>query len=237
MTELSFHFPGEHLDAVIKALMQLPAHLKPQQFGYSEGIKNDKDMVADEKRFHAFLRKAASGFFLYLENTVYSFRINKSGEFTVDADGINAEEASILLRHLGPVGASFAYAADSAERKHRNRLIKNAEYGIHEAWVGRDWRRYIPGLYWLTLIPQSLADQHGVLLGELKKAAVEAEEIAPKLWLLRFFDAPENWQVNAERLDEICSTTKGMFSITPVRTIFEKTTTFLGAAAVLREWS
>lgn len=236
MIEASFHFPNERLDATIKALLQLPKQIRPKQFSYNEGAKKDKDTVDDEKRFSTFLQKAASGFFLYAENAIYSFRITKSTEFVLDIEGINAQESITLLRSVGAVGASFAYAADGAERKHRNRLVKNAGYGVHEAWVGRDWRHYIPGVYWLTLIPEALAEQHGAPLNKLKEAATEIEEIEPKLWLMRFYDSPENWRANEKRLDEICASTPGVFYIAPVRSLFEKTTTFLGAAAVLQEW-
>lgn len=236
MIEASFYFPNERLDAVIEALSRLTERLKPTQFGHDEGVKNAKDLVADGKRFRAFLEKSASGFFLYAESAIYSFGITKTIEVTIYVDGIDAQEAEVLLRALGPIGVTFAYAADDAERKHRNRLVKKASYGIDEAWVGRDWRRYIPGVYWLTLIPESLAEQHGTPLDELKKAAVSADEISPKLWLMRFYDAPENWQTAKDRLDEVCARTIGVFSITAVRPLFEKTTTFFGTSTVLHEW-
>lgn len=236
MIEVCFHFPIERFEAVIDAILLLPDQLKPLRFGHDEGVKKAKDVVADGERFRSFLGKSASGFFLYGEHAVYSFRITKSVDFVMDVEGVNAEQATALLRALGPAGVSFAYASDSAERDHRNRLVKEASYGVHEAWVGRDWKRNIPGLYWSILVPEALAERHGTPLDQLKAAAEDVEEVTSRLWLMRFYDFPGNWQSHAERLDKLCAFVPGVFSIEPVRARFEATSTFMEATAVLQEW-
>ncbi|MGH8049592.1 MAG: hypothetical protein ACREPB_02920 [Arenimonas sp.] len=236
MIEACFYFPNNCLDTVIETLLQLPDKIRPSRFSHDEGVKKAKDLIADSERFHAFLKKATSGFFLHGEHSVYSFRIAKSIEFVLDIDGISEDDAGSLLRCLGPLGVSFAYAAEGSERKHRNRVIKNASYGTHEAWVGRDWRRYIPGIYWSILVPVTLAETVGVPLDQLKQAAKQTEEISPGIWLMRFYDSSADWQLHADKLDALCAEIPGIFVIKPVRMLFESSDTFLNATAVLNEW-
>ena len=51
-----------------------------------------------------------------------------------------------------------------------------------------------PVLYWWTLLPASLAEQHGIPLSVLVGAAQEHIELEGQQHLLRFYEKPEDWQ-------------------------------------------
>lgn len=236
MTEATLHYSYDSFGAVIEALLRLPEPLRPIFFGHDENVKKRKDMVSDTARFQVFLGKSPSGFFLYAERAIYSICITALNEFEVYVEDVLRQDAYILLRELAGVGIKFAYVADGAERNHRNRLIKNTNYGIHEAWVGRDWHRYVPGLYWLTVIPETLARQHDVPLSTLSQAALAAEELAPGIWLLKFFESPEEWRAHAGKLDRLCEETNGVFAISCVKPAFDSAGTFFETNEVLQNW-
>ena len=230
------YFDDKYFEAVIETLLRLPQPLRPSRFRRDEGVPKPKDVITDIPRFRTFLDKGLNGVFLYAERINYGFVNAGPGEFYVYVTDLDVQNASILMRDLGRLGASFGYAAEIAERYHRNRLVKKASYGIEEAWVGRNWHRYVPGLYWLTVIPESLAKQHKVSLEILKRAALTVEEPAPGVWLLKFYESSEHWLAHSGKLDRLCDETPGIFAISRVRPAFEEAKTFLETAEVLRAW-
>lgn len=54
-------------------------------------------------------------------------------------------------------GLRFFFAADRDEYEHRNRFKAEVGDSLVEAWVGRDLTRYLPGLYWRTMLPRDSA--------------------------------------------------------------------------------
>lgn len=233
---VALHYPSNKVDAVLNAAKQLPPWLRPTHYGHDEGVKNDLDVVSSENRFKAFLNEATSGFFLYAEQTTYNVSVANGKETQLFIECVNSDDAGRLIRTLGLAGAEFGYAADFAEVKHRNRLVKKIEHGVHEAWVGRDWRRYLPGVYWLTLVSERLANSHGIPMNRLTGAAIHAEKLGPDLVLLQFFDVPEDWGAHKAELDGLCTQTTGVFSIDQVKPEFDKAKTFLETVAVLSKW-
>ena len=82
----------------------------------------------------------------------------------------------------------FGFACTQEELEYRNRITVKFGINTMESWVGRDTRRYIPGLYWWTLLPASLAEQHGIPLSILVRASQEHIELEGQQHLLRFYD-------------------------------------------------
>lgn len=236
MTEATLYYSYDSFEKVIETLLRLPKPLRPIQFGHDEGVKKSKDLVSDKKRFRTFIEKALSGFFLHSEAVIYGFYINALKEFEIYIENIDAMYALILMQELAGHGVRFAYAADNAERNHRNRLIKKTSYGVDEAWVGRDWHIYVPGLYWLTVIPEALARQHDVPLNVLKRAALTVEEPAPDICLLKFFESPEQWLAYSGQLDRLCEETPGLFAISRIKAAFDEAKTFQETGQVLHAW-
>ena len=235
MTEAILWYDYDQFEPVLDALMRLPEPFKPVGFGY-DADETAKNRVDDTRRFEAFLAKSQSGFSLYAERIQYSFNITAHKEFYVYALDMDTSQALRLVRELSRWSARFAYAADNDEYLHRNRLVKKASYGTVEAWVGRDWRRYVPGLYWLTVISEELAQQHGVPLEALKDAALRVEETASGTWLLRFFEKPDQWLAYVGQLDRLCEETPGLFAISRARPTFEQASTFLETTEALHVW-
>ncbi len=236
MIETYFYFPNPCLPLLLEALLDLPADLRPQFFSYGERLKSKKDLVEDRDRFEPFLKKALSGFFLFSKKLLFSFLIRGGVEIELFVYKASNEDAKILVQRLSKCLPAFGYASDVEEHRHRNTVSKQASYGHETAGVGNDWRRYIPGVYWMTVIPTTLAEQHGVSIDQLKALALEVEESIPGVWILKFFELPEEWQGHVERLDRFCAEMPGMFSVENVRPAFEAATTFLESGAVLHPW-
>lgn len=236
MIEIGFNFANERLSLLIETLLDLPKSLRPKFFSHGEKIRTKKDSIDDRIRFDTFIEKASSGFCLFSDKLLFNFLIAKNVDTQLFIDGASEEDAKLLVQRLSGCSPSFGYAAHPAEHKHRNTVSKQAFYGHQTAGVGNDWRRYVPGLYWLTVIPSSLAERHGVPLDKIKSEAVEVKEPTPGVWVLKFFTSPDEWPEHTEWLDRLCVGTPGIFSVTSVRPTFESAATFLETEAVLRPW-
>ena len=105
-----------------------------------------------------------------------------------------------------------------------------------ESWVGRDTRRYIPGLYWWTLLPASLAEQHGIPLSILVRAAQEHIGLEGQQHLLRFYESPEDWR-SAAVMGELYHSCPGIFDVEKPRPKLQGMTNFLEINAILHDWT
>ncbi|WP_155844911.1 hypothetical protein [Arenimonas oryziterrae] len=236
MIEADFYFTCDKFDLVMASLRSLPESIVPLRFGSDEDAAKSSGVFFDKAGFDKFLRNSPSGFFLFGKEVVYNVRISIPVELVIEVTQIESEQAVFLLQHLSAEGPIFAFAADSAERDHRNRLVKDASYGVHEAWVGRDWRSYIPGFYWTTIVSQELLERHGVPMEALIYQAVNAREISRGIWQFQFYGEPQDWEDNSVRIDLLCANTAGVFSIENARREFENAKSFLDSSAVLDSW-
>ena len=104
-----------------------------------------------------------------------------------------------------------------------------------ESWVGRHAQRYIPGLYWLTLLPTALAEKHGVSLPAVEGAALEHIEIEGGQHLFRFYEEPKDWR-SAVGVGQLCSSLPGIFDVQKVREQAALARNFLEFNEVVRNW-
>ena len=97
MIEIGFDLAGVRSGDLVTALCTLPDGLKPESFGQEEEGSNREGRVSDQASLDAFLDMAASGFFLFAQQTKYnvitgadgSMRSNRmicqlAGQYAVD---------------------------------------------------------------------------------------------------------------------------------------------------------
>ena len=236
MMEAQFYFVIEDLEFAVNAVLTLPGALKPEWFSLDESRKVTIS-VNENKKLRSATSKAKSGFFLHADKVSYSFLITQASGFEIGVSGLDSSQARVLMDQLGRADAVFGYVAEWDERLHRNRLTKKASYGLDEAWVGRDWRRYVPGVYWLTLVSERLLQMHNVPLEPLLAAAKsEVAKLDNGSYILRFFDSASEWRNESRRLDDLCETVPGLFAICSVKPAFEQAGTFLETAEAIHSW-
>jgi len=130
----------------------------------------------------------------------------------------------------------FGFACAEEELEYRNRITTKLGINTIHSWVGHDTRRYVPGLYWWTLLPASLAEQHGIPLSTVVGAALEHIELEGQQHLLRFYEKPEDWQ-SAGAMAKLYRSLPGVFDAKKVRPKLQAATNFLELNAILDAWS
>jgi hypothetical protein len=234
--DVGAEFESGQLDQVVAALLAIPLPLRPQSFSSSETGRGES--VDDAKTFAAFLRKSKSGFFLKRPGLVCSISIggNKQPLTCNCFVELGADAARSVIEALAQARPRFASAASLEERDRRNRV--SAKFGINnvEAWVGRDVARYVPGLYWLTLLPRTLSEAHGLSLEQLRAQAREHVALEGDQDLFRFYDDPGDWAANQERVAQLYRQNAGIFDVEKVKPLLSSAKNWLEFTGLVRQW-
>lgn len=235
MLEAGFEFEGA-VEDVVAAFAGLPFPLRPVHFSHEEKVASDADRIEDSKRLAKFIAKCQSGFLLLGPGVTYSIRIAAGKSLVCDCFiDVKPEAAQELLEHLSKARPIFGFACVPSERERRNRVTTSQGVNTIESWVGRDTQKYIPGFYWLTLLPNALIKRHGVPLSVVERAAREHIELDGGQHLFRFYDRPEDWRA-ASVVDELCASLPGVFDVEKLKPRISTAKNFLELNSLLREW-
>ena len=200
------------LGEVLQGLMSLPSPFRPTEFGEDESDLKSRHLVADEKAFRAFCKGRVAGFFLF--SPITTILINavpgRSLRVHCSAPTNAADLLENMLAYLAPRQPIFGFACEQEERFFRNRVITQLGLNTVESWVGRDSSRYLPGLYWLTLLSAVIIKMHDIDLDMLKRTSIAYTEAAPGQHLFRFYQEPGFWH-DAPQIADLYSATPGIF--------------------------
>lgn len=235
MIEAGLEFEGA-IDGVMAAFADLPSPFRPVQFSHEEKLGSNADRIDDQKRFAAFVAKSESGFFLLGPGVIYSIRIAPGKPLICDCFlDVEPEVAELFLERMSQANPIFGFACAPGERERRNRFTTQQGVSTIESWVGRDTQKYVPGFYWLTLLPDVLAAHHGVPLSAVEAVAEGHIELQDGQHLFRFYKRPEDWQATAA-VENLCASLPGVFDIERVRPQLSAAKNFLELNSMLREW-
>lgn len=235
MIEAGLEFDGD-VEPVLAVFAGLPPELRPAHFSHEERINKDADRIDNQKRFADFISKGKSGFFLLGPAVTYSFRIASGRPLVCDCFlDVSPELVELFLEQMSKAHPIFGFACSSGERERRNRITVQQGLNTVESWVGRDTRKYIPGFYWLTLLPEALAKQHGIPLSAVESAAKKHIALEGEQHLFRFYERPDDWQ-EASNVDELCKSLPSVFAVEKVKSQLSTANSFLELNSLLREW-
>ena len=235
MIEAGLEFQGD-LDGVLRAFVTLPARERPLYFSETED-GSAADRLSDQVRFAMWAENHKDGFFLLAPGLAYNIRVADGKPILCDCF-LHAEPAVAreFLEHMASASPTFGFACAPEERAHRNRVTYRSSSGSVDAWVGRDTQRYLPGLYWLTLLSPALAERHALALDAIVTVAEEASTAGAGLHLFQLFQRPEQWRAFADRIDRLCASQAGVFDVSKVRPLVTAARSFLELTDLLADW-
>jgi hypothetical protein len=235
MIEAGLEFDDDRVGRVVDAFAALPPSLRPVHFSHEEHVQSAADRIDDQARFSTFVSRSQSGFFLLGQEVTYSIRIATGRSLVCDCFlKVEPELAKQLLVHMSAAGPIFAYACSPEEREHRNRLVVRRGTDTIEGWVGRDPKKYVPGLYWLTFLSDALMKMHDVSWSALAAAAREQIKLEGGQ-LFRFYEWPEDWQ-KTTAVSSLCASLPGVFDIERIKPELSTAKTVLDLTSMLRRW-
>lgn len=232
---------GTDVGDLVNDLQGLPEPIRPVYFAEDEGKIIKANVLSDEARFQNFRNANPTGFFLYAENkTLIDVSTRRVGYAEVTLwleEGLPDKLVPAFFSSLAGRNPVFGFACDEGEYDHRNRHYVTIGKNHIESWIGRRLEKYIPGVYWYTLLSDGLLAQHGVRLGDLLDDAVTTETLGDgSLHLLKYFESPEDWKENADRLDDLCERVDGVFSRRSVEAAVAGITNYLEYDEAIAHW-
>ncbi|ODS22912.1 hypothetical protein AB835_11715 [Candidatus Endobugula sertula] len=257
--EIVIYLDKCEVQQVINVLQTLPACLQPKYFSEEETVKSKKDQVGDEKRFNKFISHNPIGFFLFGESCMYDIALQSKGYTKIYCD-INDESLyshiPLFFRVMATIYPIFGFAGENqerlpdadgsyvitheevtSERDHRNKHFITIGINHIESGIGNDLNKYIPGVYWYTLLSDELLKKHNVNLSNLSGESISCELLGDdSLYLLKFYENPEDWRVHADRLDDLCEKVDGMFSRRDVEKALVGVDSYLDYDDIISEW-
>jgi hypothetical protein len=232
------YIPQQHVEAALRILQSLPSQLRPSRFSSEEDESEAKGQVSDVAQFSTFAAKNAYGFFLFSERARYNIVLRpKDGFCNLVADPLGDDlaesEAVLILKAVASAGSVFAFAANPEEYHHRNRYVRTLGANQFEAWIGRDLRKYLPGIYWLTVLSKAHSEAVARLTATL---AATVTQMDSEHWLIKAFENPNNWQQHAARLDEWCGKQPDFFSKQRVESQLDEAPNLGALSELVGQW-
>lgn len=234
MLEASFKV-NSSTRSLAENLLDLPAVLRPTHFNIDEVPLLQTQAIGGKGKDRTFLHRYPSGIFLAGKKARYHLTSTDHHASCFATLSVESDAAKKLLPHISILQPSFGYMCTPEERVRRNMLFARIQNDSVEAWVGRDISKYLPGLYWQTLLSDSMMARYGISLSDLSDVATNILEPTKGLYIIQFYDQPDDW-LAASRVDDLIRSIPGIFSIDELKPDFGKINKFEDALVFLRHW-
>ena len=219
MMMLGAYFPKSATIEVVHALKALPEGLAPS--GYAAAERGRRVSLSDWTAYSEFVAKNPQGHALFGKRWKYDVLLTgRTGMALLFGDPLRGKlkpgDPSAILHALADVGLVFGFACDADEYSHRNRY--RLALGTTEVsyWVGRDLSRYLPGLYWLTVVSRDRLAAAGIQAESLRDVG-DVRSIGPSHIEVMAFGDHADRELHTERVDLFCRGTSGVFSLSRIR--------------------
>lgn len=202
-------------------LVSLPSEFHVSYFGGGERpVKRPQFETANREYFHEYLRQKEYGVALFGDgfSLMAWARDGLPSRLLLHVRKMHPErigQVPALFELFDKMGMVYVRASLYDEEDARNgysfrHTVSSPSTG--HGWVGRDFRRYVPGLYWQNYLSDSYAEQHGIRIAELAAELGVRPVRLTHGFLLRLYESPLDWREHASRIDEIVFNTPGFFS-------------------------
>ncbi|MFE0754622.1 hypothetical protein ACFW16_11750 [Inquilinus sp. NPDC058860] len=222
------------LSKLVEKLLSLAPDLRPSFHSLGEDEKGQP--IGDPKDFVNSLAEKSPA--PYLTNDYCSYNISFAAPKPIICHGFLEVSATLVRRfmmEMADLRPIFGFACTPEERYQRNRVMVKIGVNNIESWVGRDTQKYVPGLYWLTLLPDALAVQHDVPISAVEAVALEHVELEGEQHLFRFYENPDDWGATSVVAD-LCASLAGVFDVEKVKAKLPIARNYLEVNSILREW-
>ena len=224
LTLLGYFDSRENAAAWLRSgLFSLPDPVFPTHFGESERTaKKRSNQVRDADAFGRFLKKHKGGGFLFgnrltIQVALYDNVPSEVAFWASENDATFVQHAEAILETLDLCGVAYAHAGSSSEYAERNQyVIRFVDGGCAFGFCGRDYNRYVPGIYWLNYF--SLAYLRRMII-DLDGIGVDCDGTLVKMEngvLLRLYNKPTEWERCKAVVSALIDRLPNVFSIRDV---------------------
>lgn len=195
-----------------------PPQIRPTMIGESAEERGEELVLSEENR-PCIERLSKKRSMLYLQGRLVSISVHLLSDAHCWLD-VYSQEPQLpwaierWLRNQTGLTLQYGWAADSEEHDYCNGysipLAENPLGRPMHGWIGRDYQRYLPGLYWLNVLSAEYI--------AVQKLEPLLAEIAPRqepvdgLLILKLYEHPSDWKRQRPKLDAISERYSEVFS-------------------------
>jgi len=236
MIEIGLEYRNTQLNRIADLFLTLPSETKPNTYSVNEDDCGFP--LSDGAKFSAFLKANPSGLFLKGEDVVYSIRVTNANSIVCDCFvEVSPRTAQQVMIHMSSPELVFGFACAPEERERRNRISITQGVNLIEAWVGRDVQKYVPGMYWITIISKEITRLHCVSASLFAHKSKETIELCNgNAWLLRFYEKPEDWLGMDSEMTAVFGALSGIFNIENIRKSLSGASNYLELNGLFAQW-
>ena len=210
MYEFGLYFPMKDRAKALQCLFSLPIEHRPHTLHLDENPRRkDLKFVKGLKDLDKYLANPFCIFFLVSDLGKFLVGFQDSYFALLGDYDANWSDISSLLKNMMSAKPRFGFAACSAERRARNFIQIKTDIGSESAFFGQNLDRFIPGIYWITLISDELANRHGLDLAPVAEGSVSQDQNS-ECRLFQMYENPADWKREEKRLNAL-SAPNGFF--------------------------
>jgi hypothetical protein len=205
-------------------LPKLPQEVRPTHFGDEGRIRRKAtNTIAERERFTNFRDRHRGGFCLYGDRIMIDLtshaRVPSSIYFSMTPEDPRLLNCSVqILESFSRCGAAWGFAGEWDEYAARNQFtIKYVDKGSCQGFIGRDFRRYVPGLYWLNYFSNDYALKRAIDFAELASRLNATVVPLDNGTILRLYEKPADWRARQGEVADVIHQTKNFFSMRNVQ--------------------
>lgn len=236
MIQLEIKIAASELPDLVARLAVQPDAVRPNEIAVDEESARKPISSDDLRDIRLLVAQYPSGFALYGSASEYHLSHPDTGDCSLFALIVDDQTARSTLRDLANLNLLYGYACRPDERARRNRIVAQKKYGAHEAWVGRDYRKWLPGVYWINVVPSELLKCHGLRIEEFNSIARYIELIENRNYLIELYASSDQWVSNSDIIDHWCEGHSGVFGRAQAKHDLDQAQNFLEASGVLERW-
>lgn len=236
MIQLDVKFERSELFAICVQLSELSEGVRPTEIAIDEQSGRSSISQEDLRAYDQLVRQYPNGSALYGADAEFHLSYSDAGGCSLFALFVDDGRARECLSRLAELNLQYGFACRPEEREHRNQVKAQKSYGAHEAWVGRDHLRCLPGIYWLNVLPMSLLETHGLKLDEFEDVAWGIKLVDGRNYVIELYSGSGQWVERAAIIDRWCEATAGVFHRGEAEIALRGASNFIEASNVLSRW-
>jgi hypothetical protein len=233
------YFEKHNLPNLIQALKELGS-CSALTIGESEKSNKADVSLGEHAKVENFINAHKEGFFLHSNSGLYDVSLQDNSFSTIcffSNETLDDDSIVSILSAYANANAEFGYAAEEEEYEYRNRIKVEVSGSEVEAWVGRNLSRYLSGFYYYTLISSNQINQKEIDSEAVKVNAISSLKINEHSIIYKFFESPDSWHSEKDRIDDICRASKNVFYKKDVETEAHKAKNVMEFIMKTREWN
>lgn len=233
-TFISLFIENSEIDKHLQALSELSEDFSEVEISSGERGKKHSIKLCELISRDNVPFPIETGYFLHAKNAIYNITRNDFTKMFIECRG--DEDAIRLIQNFSKHKILYSYAGAFEEFEHQNRVSVQKPHGIHETWVGRDFEKYLPGIYWLNLVPTSLLNKHKICISELEKISFKIIELDNNQLFIQLYENSRDWLKHTSNLDDFRKKTKSIFFKDQALEELKSASTFLESISIADKW-